>query len=304
MKQDFLSLSDSSAEELNTILSLGLEMKQNPDLFAESLKGKTLGLIFKKRSTRTRISFEVGMHQLGGFALVPSPNDLQLSRGESVEDTARIFSGYLDAVMIRTFAHEEIIEFARHATLPVINGLTDYNHPCQAMADMMTLREQFNTLAGLKLAYLGDANNVTVSLLNACVKFGMHMTIISPEGYTLNPQELANVQEEAAAKGLSIEATSDVRAGVTNADAIYTDTWTSMGQEDEHEKRLNDLSAFQVNQQVMDWAKPEAVFMHCLPAHRGEEVAADVIDGNRSVVWEQAKNRLHAQKAILHHLMK
>ncbi|QPJ61795.1 MAG: ornithine carbamoyltransferase [Candidatus Nitronauta litoralis] len=304
MKKDFLSLGDFSSQELQDMLVTGLVMKDRPAEFHDALKGKTLGMIFNKRSTRTRISFQVGILQLGGYGLVLSPNDLQLSRGESIEDTARILSGYLDGVMIRTFAHEEIVEFARHATIPVINGLTDYNHPCQAMADMLTLLKYNSTLEGLKLAYLGDSNNVTVSLLFACVHFGMHMAIISPEGYTLDPSVMESVREQAEQKGLSITLTSDVEEGVAGADAVYTDTWTSMGQEDEAEKRLKDLDAYRVDARVMSLAKPGAFFMHCLPAHRGEEVSADVMDGGQSLVWEQAENRLHIQKSILYHLMK
>ncbi len=304
MKKDFLSLADFTSQELKDILVTGLVMKDRPADFHDALRGKTLAMIFNKRSTRTRISFEVGILQLGGFGLVLSPNDLQLSRGESIEDTARVLSGYLDAVMIRTFAHEEIVEFARHATIPVINGLTDFNHPCQAMADMLTLLKYNSTLEGLKLAYLGDSNNVTVSLLMACVHFGMHMSIVSPEGYTLDPAVLESVQEQAKQKGLTITLTSDVDEGVNGADAVYTDTWTSMGQEDEAEKRLKDLDAYRVDERVMSLAKPGAFFMHCLPAHRGEEVSADVMDGGQSLVWEQAENRLHIQKSILYHLMK
>lgn len=304
MKKDFLSLKDFSTQELKDMLVTGLVMKDRPADFHGALKGKTLGMIFNKRSTRTRISFEVGILQLGGFGLVLSPNDLQLSRGESIEDTARILSGYLDGVMIRTFAHGEIVEFARHASIPVINGLTDYNHPCQAMADMLTLLKYNSTLDGLKLAYLGDSNNVTVSLLMACIHFGMHMAIISPEGYTLDPSVLDSVKDQAEQKGLTITQTSNVEEGVAGADAIYTDTWTSMGQEDEAEKRLKDLEAYRVDSRVMSLAKPGAFFMHCLPAHRGEEVSADVMDGGQSLVWEQAENRLHIQKSILYHLMK
>ncbi len=304
MKTDFIALADFSAQTLQDILATGVAMRKQPSDFNDALKGKTLGMIFRKRSTRTRISFEVGMLQLGGHGLVLSPNELQLSRGESIEDTARVLSGYLDGVMIRTFEHEEILEFARHATVPVINGLTDYNHPCQAMADMMTLLQHFGKLEGLKLAYLGDSNNVTVSLLAACLKFGMHMSIVSPPGYTLDPEPLEEILAEAKSKNLKVELTSSVEEGVTGADAIYTDTWTSMGQEEEHEKRIRDLGPYQVDQRVMSLAKPGAHFMHCLPAHRGEEVTAEVLDGEHSLVWEQAENRLHIQKAVLYHLMK
>ena len=304
MKQDFIALADFSTDTLHGILSTGLAMRERPEEFRDSLKGKTLGMIFRKRSTRTRISFEVGILQLGGHGLVLSPNELQLSRGETIEDTARVLSRYLDAVMIRTFEHEEILELAKYATVPVINGLTDYNHPCQAMADMMTLQRHFGRLEGLKLAYLGDSNNVTVSLLAACLKFGMHMSIVSPPGYTLAPEVLNPFRKEAESLGLQVVLTENVEEGVAGADVVYTDTWTSMGQEDEHEKRLRDLGRYQVDSRVMSLAGPGARFMHCLPAHRGEEVTQEVLDGEASMVWEQAENRLHIQKAILHFLMK
>lgn len=304
MKKDFIALADFSADTLQDILATGLAMRKNPGDFRESLRGKTLGMIFRKRSTRTRISFEVGMLQLGGYGLVLSPNDLQLSRGETIEDTSRVLSRYLDAVMIRTFGHEELLEFARYATVPVINGLTDFNHPCQAMADMMTLHQHFGRLEGLKMAYLGDSNNVTISLLAACLKFGMNMSVVSPPGYTLAPEVLDPFLKEATTLGLQVVLTENVEEGVKGADAVYTDTWTSMGQEDEHEKRLRDLGGYQVDARVMSLANPGARFLHCLPAHRGEEVTSEVLDGDASVVWEQAENRLHIQKAILHHLMK
>lgn len=303
MKRDFIALSDYTSEELAQLLDLADSMKAQPERYTDSLRGRTLGMIFNKRSTRTRISFEVGMFQLGGLGLFFSPNDTQLARGETIADTARVLSRYLDAVMIRTFAHTEVLEFARHASIPVINGLTDFNHPCQAMADLMTLKERFGHLEGLKLAYLGDANNVAVSLLNACVKFGLHMAVVSPEGYTLPPEVIAAAQPEAEARGVSLQFTPHPEEGIKGADAVYTDTWTSMGQEAEHDRRVRDLAPYQVNEQMMALAKPQAVFMHCLPAHRGEEVTDAVMDGPASAVWDQAENRLHFQKALLYHLL-
>ncbi|MFQ5481832.1 MAG: ornithine carbamoyltransferase [Nitrospinaceae bacterium] len=304
MKRDFISLADHPTEELGGLIALAADMKRDPSAYRTALQGKTLGMIFNKQSTRTRISFEVGILQLGGFPLYFSPNELQLTRGETFADTARVLSRYLDAVMIRTFAHADLVEFTRHASIPVVNGLTDYNHPCQALGDMLTLKERLGTLAGRKLVYLGDPNNVAVSLLTACVKFGIHMTLVKPQGYQLDPSALEEVRSEADAKGVGIHLTHDVETGVAGADAVYTDTWTSMGQEAEHARRQEDLGGYQVNARVMSLARPGAVFMHCLPAHRGEEVAASVIDGEDSLVWDQAENRLHIQKAILHHLMR
>ncbi len=244
------------------------------------------------------------MLQLGGCALFFSPNDTQLSRGESIPDTARVLSGYLNGIMVRTYAHEDIVELAKYASIPVINGLTDYNHPCQAMSDILTLRERFGDIAGRKLVYMGDSNNMTVSLMAACLKFGMHMTVISPGDYSLEPRLAQAAIEKAQQQNLKLQLTDQVEEGVKDADVIYTDTWTSMGQEEEYEKRLKDLEGYQVDDRVMAAARPDAVFMHCLPAHRGEEVTASVIDGPQSVVWEQAENRLHMQKAILHTLLK
>jgi ornithine carbamoyltransferase len=304
MKRDFISLDDYSAEDLHALIDLAQQMKGEPGRYSDGLKGKTLGMIFNKRSTRTRISFEVGMLQLGGWGLFFSPTEMQLSRGESIPDTARVLSRYVDGIMIRTYDHADLIEFARHASIPIINGLTDYNHPCQAMADVLTIKEHFGEVTGRKMAYLGDSNNVTVSLLAAGLKFGMNMAVVSPEGYTLDPSLVETVQNSAEACNLTIEFTSDVEEGVAGADVVYTDTWTSMGQEEEHEKRLHDLADYQVNDRVMAAAGPKAIFMHCLPAHRGEEVTDEVMDGPQSLVWEQAENRLHAQKAILYTLMK
>ncbi|NIQ00377.1 MAG: ornithine carbamoyltransferase [Nitrospinaceae bacterium] len=303
MKKDFIALNDFSSSELEDMLNLAGRIKKSPEDYLSVLKGKTLAMIFNKKSTRTRISFEVGIFQLGGMALFLGPGDMQLARGETIADTGKVLSRFADGIMLRTFSHGDILELARQSTVPVINGLTDFNHPCQALADMMTVREKFGKLAGLKLAYVGDSNNVTVSLLSACVKLGLHITLVSPKGYTITKEALDMVREEADSKNLNIVLTEDVAEGVAGAHVIYTDVWTSMGQEEERQKRLKDLAGYTVDEAVMKAAGPQAVFMHCLPAHRGEEVSASVIDGPASIVFDQAENRLHLQKAVMVTLM-
>ncbi len=302
--KDFISLTDFTSEELKSFLVLAEEMKKKPDDFREVLKGKSLGLIFNKHSTRTRISFQVGIYQLGGTGLFFGPNQLQISRGESISDTAQVLSRYLDGIMIRTFNHDDIVALAQNATIPIINGLTDYNHPCQVMADLQTIKEKFGKLEGLKLAYLGDGNNMAVSLLNGCVKMGMDISIISPEAYTLSAKALELIRPEAEEKKINVNVTDNVEEGVSGADVIYTDVWASMGQEEEKIKRANDFAAYKVSDKIMSIANKGAIFLHCLPAYRGLEVDASVIDGPQSMVFDEAENRLHAQKAILYTLMK
>lgn len=304
MKKDFIALTDFSSDELTGMLDLADRMKRSPQEFDSALKGKTLGMIFNKKSTRTRISFQVGIFQLGGMGLFLGPEDMQLARGETISDTGKVLSRFLDGIMIRTFSHSDVLDLAKYASVPVINGLTDFNHPCQALADMMTIREKFGRLEGLKLAYVGDSNNVAVSLLFACVKFGLHISLVSPKGYTITKEALDMSREEAASKNLDILLTENVDEGVAGADIVYTDVWTSMGQEKEQQKRLKDLSGYTVNEQMMKGAGPKAVFMHCLPAHRGEEVSGPVIDGPASIVFDQAENRLHLQKAVMVTLMR
>jgi ornithine carbamoyltransferase len=303
MNKDFIALTDFSSDELMGMLDLADRIKQFPQEFDGALKGKTLGMIFNKQSTRTRISFQVGIFQLGGMGLFLGPEEMQLARGETIRDTGKVLSRFLDGIMIRTFSHNDVLDLAQHSSVPVINGLTDFNHPCQALADMMTIREKFGKLEGLKLAYVGDSNNVAVSLLFACVKFGLHISLVSPKGYTLTQSALDMSREEAASKNLNVVLTDNVQEGVAGADIVYTDVWTSMGQEKEQQKRLNDLAGYTVNEQMMKGAGPNAVFMHCLPAHRGEEVSAPVIDGPASIVLDQAENRLHLQKAVMVTLM-
>jgi ornithine carbamoyltransferase len=303
MKKDFIALTDFSSNELTAMLDLADRIKRSPQEFDSALKGKTLGMIFNKKSTRTRISFQVGIFQLGGMGLFLGPEDMQLARGETISDTGKVLSRFLDGIMIRTFSHNDVLDLAQYASVPVINGLTDFNHPCQALADMMTIREKLGKLEGLKLAYVGDSNNVAVSLLFACVKFGLHISLVSPKGYTITKEALDMSREEAASKNLNVVLTENVQEGVAGADVVYTDVWTSMGQEKEQQQRLKDLSGYTVNEQMMNSAGPKAVFMHCLPAHRGEEVSASVIDGPASIVFDQAENRLHLQKAIMVSLM-
>lgn len=304
MKKDFISLADFSSEELEDMISLARKMKEEPSNYSDSLRGKVLGMIFYKKSTRTRLSFEVGILQLGGFGIFISPDEMQVARGETLADTAKALSRYLDGIMIRTFAHEDVVELAQHATVPVINGLTDYNHPCQALADMMTIDEKFGQLRGKKLAYIGDGNNMALSLMVACIKFGMNISIVSPEKYSLNKEKLHLSIKEAELKNIKILLTSNIEEGVSDADIVYTDVWASMGQDEERDLRVKEFAGYCVDSRVMSMAKNEALFMHCLPAHRGEEVSASVIDGKASIVFDQVENRLHLQKAILYKLMK
>jgi len=303
MVKDFIALTDFSSKELGQFLSLAKEMKTNPEKFSTALKGKTLGMIFNKHSTRTRVSFEAGIYQLGGIGLFFGPGQLQINRGEPIADTARVLSRYLDGIMIRTFDHQDVELLGEHASIPIINGLTDYNHPCQVMADLQTIEEKFGHLQGLTLAYVGDGNNMAVSLLFGCVKMGMNVSIVAPKDYALDKTVIEKISGEANDKGLTLKFTDDVEFGVKDADVVYTDVWASMGQEEEQAHREKAFNGFTVDDKVMSYANKDAIFMHCLPAHRGEEVSASVIDGAQSVVFDEAENRLHAQKAILYTLM-
>jgi ornithine carbamoyltransferase len=304
--KDLLTLADLEPQEILTLLEKAVILKDKTlkKQFDQPLKGKILGMIFDKSSTRTRVSFEVGMIQLGGSALYLNGNDLQLGRGESVADTAKVLSQYLDGIMIRTFSHSSVEELAVHADIPVINGLTDLYHPCQALADLLTIYEKKGTLKGLKLAYIGDGNNVAHSLMIACTKVGMDVSIASPKGYFPDETITAHCENFARQSGANMVITESPQEAVNCADIIYTDVWTSMGQELENEQRLQDFHEYQVNEALLEAAKEDYLFMHCLPAHRGEEVTAEVIDGKHSVVFEQAGNRLHAQKALLVEILK
>ncbi len=299
--RDFISLHDWSRDELAEVLELAQWQKARlkAGIRDEPLKGKQLGMYFAKPSTRTRLSFEVGIRQLGGQGLFLSAQDLQVRRGESIADTARVMTRYLDGIMIRTFSHQEVVELAEWATIPVINGLTDEEHPCQVVADLLTILERFGRLEGLKLAYVGDGNNMAHSLMDGGAKFGMHVVVASPEGYKPGPARVLRAQMTAAQHGGKVEVVTDPVVAVSGAHVVYTDVWASMGQEDEAEKRKAAFAGYQVTAELMRHAAPEAIFMHCLPAHRGEEVAAEVIDGPQSAVFDEAENRLHAQKAIM-----
>lgn len=299
--KDFLRVDEFNGEELMELLHLAAHIKQLQKLGQpfQPLMGKTLGMIFDKASTRTRVSFEVGMHQLGGLGMFMSGKELQLGRGEPISDTAKVLSRYVDAIMIRTFSHSYVEELAEHASIPIINGLTDLYHPCQAMADMLTIWEHKGRLKGVKLAYVGDGNNVANSLVLAAVLLGMDVRVATPAGYEMDAAIFAKACEYAQKSGGSMMATNDPIEAVAGADAVYTDVWTSMGFEEENEIRLKSFAEYQVNEQMVNHADRDYLFLHCLPAHRGEEVTAGVIDGPRSVIFDQAENRLHAQKAIL-----
>lgn len=267
------------------------------------LTGKTLGLLFEKASTRTRVSFEAAMNQLGGSGLILSSDDLQIKRGETVADTARVLSRYLDVLVIRTFGHDQLESWAAAATIPVVNGLTDLHHPCQALGDLMTIRERFGALKELKMAYIGDGNNVAHSLIAGAAKTGIEIHLACPKGYGPNPEVVRASRAAAKQTGARIELMEDPRNAVRDTDILYTDVWVSMGQEKEAKTRLKKFKPYQINETLLSFAKPSAVVMHCLPAHRGMEITAGVLDGNRSIVWDQAENRLHIQKAILEWLL-
>ena len=295
--RDFTRVADWSGAELERVLDLADELKDLQQRREEHhlLPGRTLGMIFQKPSTRTRVSFEVGIAQLGGTGLYLSAGDLQLGRGETLKDTATVLSRYLDAIMIRTFAQDDVEELARNASIPVINGLTDSSHPCQALADVMTIRERLGRLEGVTLVYLGDGNNVCASLMVAAAKLGMHFRAATPNGYEPSPEAV----EIAGSTGATIELLDDPREAAYGADVLYTDVWTSMGQEDERERRLRDLAGFGIDEELLRLAEKSAIVLHCLPAHYGEEITEEVLYGPRSAVWDQAENRLHAQKALM-----
>src|SRR5881227_1072212 len=295
--RSFTRVADWSRDDLLGVLGLADELKRL-QLAREGhrlLPGRTLGMIFQKPSTRTRVSFEVGIYQLGGAALYLSAGDLPLGRGETIKDTAVVLSRYLDAIMIRTFAQSDVEELAENASIPVINGLTDSTHPCQTLADVMTIRERFGRFEGLKVVYLGDGNNVCASLMVACAKLGMGFVAATPAGYRPD-EEAVRLAREA---GGSVELVDDPRAAVAGADVLYTDVWTSMGQDAEREQRLRDLSGYGIDGDLVALAAEGAIVLHCLPAHYGEEITEDVLYGTQSAVWDEAENRLHAQKALM-----
>ena len=295
--RDFLAIPDFSAAELQALFELAERMRRG-EYDKKPLEGKTLAMIFMKASTRTRVSFEVGTYELGGHALFLSPRDVQLGRGEPIADTARVLSRYVDGIMIRTFAHQDVEELARYSSVPVINGLTDLLHPCQILADILTIRQHLGGLEGKKVAWIGDGNNMANSWINAAYRLGFELAIASPEGY-----EPADHLLERAKGSAKITLTRDPKEAIEGAHVVNTDVWASMGQEDEQKKRERDFAGYTVNAALMKRAAGDAIFLHCLPAHRGEEVTADVIDGPQSRVWDEAENRLHIQKAIMAVLM-
>jgi ornithine carbamoyltransferase len=299
--RDFLRVNDWAADELVIALDLAdrLKARQRERVEHRHLEGRTLGMIFQKPSTRTRVSFEVGIFQLGGIGLYLAAGDLQLGRGETIKDTARVLSRYLNGIMIRTFAQSDVDELAEHADIPVINGLTDDFHPCQALADVMTIRERFGELEGVRVTYLGDGNNVCNSLMVACAKLGMSFTAATPEGYEPDEKVVGWARAAAEASGGSVELLHDARSAAEGADVLYTDVWTSMGQDDEREQRVVDLAGYRIDDELVGLASDRAIVLHCLPAHYGEEITEEILYGPRSAVWDQAENRLHAQKALM-----
>jgi len=305
MKKDFLAISDYSPADLQEMLDLAVTLKKehfnggNKPLF----KGKTLAMVFQKPSLRTRMSFDMAMRHMEGDALYISPEEIGLGKRESIADVSRVLSGYVDAIMARVFGHADVLELAKWSSIPVINGLSDYNHPCQGMADALTIIEKFGTLKGLNITYVGDGNNVAVSLMHICAKLGGNFTIANPEDYDIVPKAIEDAQKFAKVSGSTLKFIRDPHEAVKKAHVIYTDTWTSMGQEAETEKRKRVFPPFQVNAQLVSEADKDVIVMHCLPAHRGQELTDEVADGSHSVIFPQAHNRLHAEKAVLAKLL-
>ena len=300
-KKDFLKVSDYSKADIEEVFATAKDIKNKfkKGIEHHPLKGKTLGMIFNKPSTRTRVSFETGMYQLGGYPLFLSSGELQLNRGESIGDTAQVLSRFLDGIMIRTFSHADIEELAKKASVPVINGLTDDHHPCQILTDIFTIMEKRSNIKGIKVAWIGDGNNVMRSWMEACPILGMDLTMGVPKGYEPKSEIMSTAQEQAKQAGTQMMLTNDPIEAVKDADVIYGDVWTSMGQEAENAKRLKDFADFQINQKLLSNADKDVLFMHCLPAHRGEDVTDEVIDGPHSIVFDEAENRMHLQKGIL-----
>lgn len=305
MKKDFLAVSDYSPQELQSIMDLALKLKKerNAGGNAPILQGKVLAMVFQKPSLRTRVSFDMAMRHLGGDALYLSPNEIGLGQRESIADVARVLAGYVDAVMARVFEHDHVLQLAKHASVPVINGLSDYNHPCQAMADGLTIIEEFGSLKGLNVTFIGDGNNVAVSLLHLCTSLGANFTLASPEGYDLDPRAVDIGKSLARESGSKITYLRDPHAAVKGTHVIYTDTWTSMGQEAESKKRELVFPPYQVNEKLVSEADSKVIVLHCLPAHRGQEITDPVADGPHSRLFPQAHNRMHAQKAVLAHVL-
>jgi ornithine carbamoyltransferase len=299
--RDFTKVADWAADELVRVLDLAEELKRARTAGEERrlLPGRTLGMIFQKPSTRTRVSFEVGIWELGGLGLYLAASDLQLGRGETIQDTALVLSRYLDAIMIRTYAQSEVEELARNASIPVINGLTDSAHPCQALADVMTIRERLRRLEGVRLTYLGDGNNVCASLMVAAAKLGMHFTAAVPPGYEPEERALDVARTAAEETGAAVAVTHDPREAAEGAEVLYTDVWTSMGQDEDRERRVRDLAGYGIRDELLALAEDDAIVLHCLPAHYGEEITEEIAHGPHSALWDEAENRLHTQKALM-----
>ena len=300
MKRDFLRLRDFSSEEIDHLLKRALELKSGKDANKCPLIGRNIGLIFEKASTRTRVSFEVGIYQLGANSIYLNPREIQLGRGETIHDTAKTLSRYLDAIVIRTFSHNTLIDFASSSSIPVINGLSDLLHPCQVLGDMMTVIEKKGKLKGINLTYIGDGNNVANSLIEASSMMGINLKIACPKGFEPDTEVLK--EQKASAKS-EIKIVRDIKDAATGADVLYTDVWISMGQEKEEKQKKKKFKAYQLNRKILSYAKKDAIVLHCLPAHRGEEITDDVIDSPQSAVFDQAENRLHTQKALLEFLL-
>ena len=298
-KRDFISIGDHSPAEISRILSLAHQLKKSPAKHSGLLKGRSMALIFQKPSNRTRVSFETGIFQLGGNAIYLAPDDISLGKREPTADIARTLARYVGGIVARVFAHKDLLELAKFAAVPVINALSDLSHPCQALADIFTVQEKFGRLKGLKMAYIGDGNNMTNSLMLACAKVGMHIAVATPKGYGPSAQYVRMAQDAAQATGAKIELMHDPFKAVSGANVLYTDTWVSMGQEKEAARRSKDFAGYQITAKLAAEADKGHIFMHCLPAHRGQEVSGEVIDGAHSVVFEEAENRLHVQKAVL-----
>ena len=299
MKRDIISIEELETKSIQAILSLAEDIKSNKAKYRDALKGKSIGLIFQKPSNRTRVSFEIGMVQLGGHAIYLGPSEIDMGKRESPKDVAAVLSRYLDGIVARTYKHEDVVELARYATVPVINGLSDRAHPCQALGDIFTIKEKFGSFKKISLAYIGDGNNVLSSLMFAAAKIGLDIKIATPKGYEPSDELVERARSFAVKSGSAIDITNDPKVAVGGADIIYTDVWVSMGQEKEAEQRLKAFKDFQVNDGLLKLAKKNCLVMHCLPAHRGQEITDSVIDSKNSIIYDQAENRMHVQKAVL-----
>jgi ornithine carbamoyltransferase len=303
-KRDLTSMHDLSSDEIREILSLAVKLKKDKKLQTDHLQGKAVGLVFQKPSNRTRVSFEVGVYQLGGKCLYLGPQEINLGKREATEDVAKTLSRYLDCIVARTFLHSDVLDLAKYATVPVINGLSDLYHPCQAFADILTIQEKLGKIDNVTVAYIGDGNNVCHSLMLICTKLGINIKVATPKGYEVNSDILKSAHAYAKETGAVVTTTHDPKKAAKGANVIYADVWTSMGQEEEAEKRLKDFHDYQINAGLVKLADPNYIFLHCLPAHRGEEVTTDIIDGAHSFVFDQAENRMHVEKAILIFLLR